>query len=252
MRIFSKIYLSFFCVLLVIFLRTNCSTPTPQEFKPMKAYFIPQYFFEQIDIPEGLAASTDSMAQATVSRVYAHNAIGEYVNLFQVRKEEVNKNYPWQKTWVDTSGIEVTLEINYQKNNKYVWSVYFNGTDQNSEQAYENWLYLQAELGVSGKSQSMTVYDAVSKGIKLIHSWSKMSMYSDDYTLYNYVNGHINEHINFHKDYLYNDVNVRRFLINTDGEYWQESSCTYSLSDGHGNWYRYDENGTIIDKGDWY
>lgn len=251
MHISFKIFLSFFWFLLVIILISNCNNPTQQELKPQKLYVVPKYYYEPIEIPDALAASTDSMAQVTMAYVQAHNAMSEYVELLHVRKEEITNGYPWQKKWTDKNGVDVTLELTYQKNYQYIWKIYFDGTDNNTGRNYDNWLHLKADLGMLGYSEDLIIYDYDSNYIKLWHSWNKRSTIDDDYSLVKYVQGTISEKLTFNVDFVFDYVQVLRYLSKNEGAYWHESTCSYTISTGEGSWHCFNENGSLAGVGSW-
>lgn len=203
-----------------------------------------------IEAPAALLNSEDPQAQMAAAWITQANAMGSYLHFFDVpagtaksttritaSNGRVRDNGDYEVyVWSDNeSGYSVAYQVS-EESNSYVFEIFV-------KEAGEDWLkYFHAEEKKDQSEGFMNVYDITSDDpseIVLAYTWGRtgdlfnFSLESDGFLIELSVNEETNA-----GGIIYSLDDVKQYELN-----WN--------SNGSGSWAHYDEEGTLVEEGEW-
>ncbi|EHO41282.1 hypothetical protein Calab_1664 [Caldithrix abyssi DSM 13497] len=193
----------------------------------------------EIEVPPALLQSTNQYAQMAVGTINFVNSFKGYVGFFNpnVGLQSDTDGPPWVYTWSD-GGLTITLTITIE-DNQYHWVLTFNGTD--GEMQYNNFVMYEAWQNLDGTYGKLVVYDPEYQNISSEWTWVQDDQGVITVTFIN------------HYDQSKIIVTQNQDLSGTL-EVYENNILTMKISwnaDGSGNWWTYDDDGTLTGSGSW-
>lgn len=205
-----------------------------------------QYETKTVDVPDGMAQSSDPGAQQATAYLNMVNSMATYGSMmtppskstpFTNYKDGGTEVYTWEVN-EGMNHFTATLRIT-ETNTMYNWEMSLTGTIDTY--TLTNFIYIRAETTKDGMSSSITLYDLDGSGIEMTMSWQD--------------NGNGSGNFEFE---VPNSIKVT-VVANADGsgsmEVYEWDGQSYYLdfriewnASGHGEWWEY-VDGIISDSG---
>ncbi|MBI2618921.1 MAG: hypothetical protein HYW57_02465 [Ignavibacteriales bacterium] len=143
----SKVFATLVAVLLVIVACEKTTEPTEEQ---------PTFPTFQITTPSATATSDTCNLKAYIYAISVQ-ALAQFSASFAALPGQ-NVNGVW--TWsVTEDGVTQTLTAQKQADGSYSWKFVFNGTDENDQTVYNNWIAMEGTTSADGSTGSLTIYD---------------------------------------------------------------------------------------------
>jgi len=251
-------HLILFTLLFCLVFGLACSHKNPAPIEEWEDQYPPTFVYKSIQIPEPLRLSPDSMAQVVVGYVDMFNETEKYVPLLNPSADSSLPEYtitgsglPWVQSWKAIEGFLILLFIN-KNGMRYNWELKFWGQDSVKNKFYDKWIFITAYNDFEGNSGSIVLYKENSENMDSHYSWytypSSVQNYRS-FRLLKYKESTIDFLVEMTFDYDFSGE-LLRYSVGEENIY-VEFKCSWN-SFGKGEWWRYNENGEIIQSGSWF
>ena len=251
-------YLFLFTLLFCLVLSLACSHKNPAPIEEWEDQYPPIFVHKSIQIPELLRLSPDSMAQVVVGYVDMFNETEKYVPLLNPSADSSLPEYtitesgpPWVQSWKAKEGFLILLFITGNEY-RYNWEVKFWGQDSVKNKFYDKWICITASNDFEGNNGSIELHNESSTNSNSRYSWYSYSRGVQNYRsfqLLKYTESTIDFLVDMTFDY---DLSGELLRYSVDEEnIYVEFKFSWNAF-GKGEWWRYSENGEIIQSGSWF
>ena len=143
----------------------------------------------------------------------------------------------WEQT---RNNLTIRLVAWVESDGTQKWELYFNGTDPDTKQQYDNVKILAASIRSDGKSGTLNVYRPIDRALVFTYNWTV----EEDGTLRATLETADNERI----EVVNSPDGAGTLVVYINGVKRLEASWN---AEGSGSWTAYDENGQQIGSGNW-
>lgn len=137
--------LLFYIFIFLMIAVCNCEIRKPNSLDEKIIKFLPVVSIHQIEIPESLAQTQDSILHVTMEFLNFHNSISDLCQMLVIPKDSIENGPPWNYQWTNPANLNLNLYVDETIANNMVYhdfQLFVNGYDPEKNLEYKDWNYL--------------------------------------------------------------------------------------------------------------